>query len=1116
MLIYPKRKYDVTVDERSEDSSIVLRFKDKPEDMVRMVLQVAGFVVKGDGTDFHTSNNELNAFGKEIAKCLDAGCFPTEVPYTPSHELSEKSFKKRRYGFVDVLYKDGNNDTQIRKVLVFETVKAVAEPLVWLDTYINFSNHVISAELDTSSNVGQAKLDFNNGNYLASISNPFGSGLDSNLNLKTSLDSDSLPDSELNSGSNSELNSKLNSEEKSKGIAEMDESLGNSRDGSTLTDSKPNSELNSESNSELNSEPNSELNSEPNSKEDSKLPVDREVRKNNRPELIAPIMQPYTYNYLKLHELIPNIVQEISEGKTYFKSKVDGYMDFNFDFLFIDTDGRYVFALSHLYEQNGDLVPDPDMEIRLDPILQTVEALSFQDYRSYSKVYEETEQGTAINTGVKKSLNTFLKTWLKNLVDQGHFIDLSSAQIQEDFDENEYLDLVKNVKLDEVQKVEEIDSENTGTEISTSSLENGNSLIPVSRIMLSTRNFDSDLIEENRNFLDWDEANKFFEEIVAAQGSRGSRVDYSVMWDNGVSYENIIHLGNVEIEYGTTRKTLPYRVLESLVEFIHIEEGRFKHLNEDDSTQINSELSQIIDSVDFGFDTLPVLESLLPKISVKEIHIDIGEAAILTKSNYKEEQKFYRAAEELERSKELIGYVDSIGIEILWEDGKRFTDELNPLDIGQPLLIDYWKHYLTERISADHIERYQWKDHQALLFSSEIEGFESAMVYSKLLFAKWQDSDPITWKTVYVNGVKYIADRLKEVVIQLVELSEASKRQEIVEQFASKFDKSNSLLPFVSIAVENEHELKAALRNLRFKLREVLNKLDDDLHGTSEHYKWLIEELLGHEQTLVDSPVTLRLELPPTTHKNELERLNLNKEIEVLIDNNDMDQQNYTKEEKELLKQYTGYGGLQTDQIKAGALSEYYTPNALVEKMWQLAYSYGYTGGDVLEPAVGIGNFINYAPKDTRVVAYERSYYSAAITKILYPFVSIVNKDFESIFFNGNIHLKNNFLITPFDLIIGNPPYGEFKSKYGGMAERKFTKAQEYDQYFISRGLDLLNSGGLLVFLISSYFISSKSAYNKIKKEIANKAILLKAYRLPNASVDYTEVGTDIVIFRKR
>jgi hypothetical protein len=77
--------------------------------------------------------------------------------------------------------------------------------------------------------------------------------------------------------------------------------------------------------------------------------------------------------YRKLTVLIPTL-PEVPE---YAKFKVPGFMDLNLDLL-SRNDEIITVALSHYYEQNGDLIPDPDMVIRIDTKIETVEALTFQ------------------------------------------------------------------------------------------------------------------------------------------------------------------------------------------------------------------------------------------------------------------------------------------------------------------------------------------------------------------------------------------------------------------------------------------------------------------------------------------------------------------------------------------------------------------------------------------------------------------------------------------------------------------------------------------------------------------------------------------------------------------
>ena len=117
-------------------------------------------------------------------------------------------------------------------------------------------------------------------------------------------------------------------------------------------------------------------------------------------------------NYRKLSMLLPSLPR-VPE---YSKSIVPGFMDLNLDCL--EKNGRvYKIALSHYYKHpSGDMIPDPDMTMRVDTAAQTVEAQTYQDIYRYDEVYPDGE----VNQTMRRSLNTFLSQWFQNCIDQGH------------------------------------------------------------------------------------------------------------------------------------------------------------------------------------------------------------------------------------------------------------------------------------------------------------------------------------------------------------------------------------------------------------------------------------------------------------------------------------------------------------------------------------------------------------------------------------------------------------------------------------------------------------------------------------------------------------------------
>lgn len=247
----------------------------------------------------------------------------------------------------------------------------------------------------------------------------------------------------------------------------------------------------------------------------------------------------------------------------------------------------------------------------------------------------------------------------------------------------------------------------------------------------------------------------------------------------------------------------------------------------------------------------------------------------------------------------------------------------------------------------------------------------------------------------------------------------------------------------------------------------------------------------------------------------------LNKAIEEFLDKRDTDK--FSSSELLFLKYYSGYGGLEKYGAEGvGLLYEYYTPDAVIRKMWALAYKYGYKGGSVFEPACGTGDFFKYLPEEVDASGFETNPYSARIAKLLYPKVKIENKYFEENFIKGRdtIRTKTSEL-KKYSLVIGNPPYGNFQGKYAGMGEKSYTKANNYIDYFISRGLDMVETDGLLIYIIGAEVASGgvpflDQAMSPVKREIASKSELLDAYRLPNGIFERTDVLSDIIVLKKK
>lgn len=248
------------------------------------------------------------------------------------------------------------------------------------------------------------------------------------------------------------------------------------------------------------------------------------------------------------------------------------------------------------------------------------------------------------------------------------------------------------------------------------------------------------------------------------------------------------------------------------------------------------------------------------------------------------------------------------------------------------------------------------------------------------------------------------------------------------------------------------------------------------------------------------------------SYKNQHE---LNQAIENFISNNEYEKYDVLPDEvKSWFKKYTGAGGLEKQGAEGkGLLSEYYTPENIVKKMWEMTAQYIDTNGTkVLEPSVGIGRFLEYAPENTNFDVVEMNPTSAKITELLYPNANVTVGEFQEKFINKETNSPVKKVSPEYDIVIGNPPYGQYSGRYKGLGEGKGIARIEH--YFIKRGLDTLKENGVMSFIVPSSFLDS--SITKAKQEIGVNAELIDAYRLPENTFSTTSIGTDIIVLRKK
>ena len=238
-----------------------------------------------------------------------------------------------------------------------------------------------------------------------------------------------------------------------------------------------------------------------------------------------------------------------------------------------------------------------------------------------------------------------------------------------------------------------------------------------------------------------------------------------------------------------------------------------------------------------------------------------------------------------------------------------------------------------------------------------------------------------------------------------------------------------------------------------------------------------------------------------------------------------------TRSEQQILSQYVGWGGLVDafDESKAAWAGEYqqlkellspqeyasarestlnahYTSPAIIRSIYDTLDRMGFEKGNVLEPAMGIGNFFGMLPEkmqESRLYGVELDGITGRIARQLYPKADIKISGFE----------KTDYPNDFFDVAIGNVPFGQYK-----VADKQYDKNNFLiHDYFFAKTLDKVRPGGVVAFVTSKGTMDKKSP--EVRKYLAQRAELMGAVRLPNTAFKEnagTEVTSDILFFKKR
>lgn len=268
-----------------------------------------------------------------------------------------------------------------------------------------------------------------------------------------------------------------------------------------------------------------------------------------------------------------------------------------------------------------------------------------------------------------------------------------------------------------------------------------------------------------------------------------------------------------------------------------------------------------------------------------------------------------------------------------------------------------------------------------------------------------------------------------------------------------------------------------------------------------------------------------------------------------------------SEDQKEILRQYSGFGGLKcvlnpvnnlmdtiswpkselelfpmvaelhrtirestaTEQeykdymgsIKNSILTAFYTPSEVVQTISDIFKENEIPISRFLDPSAGMGEFSNAfdLPRDSEKINFEKD----LITGKILLYVNENNNEHTHVEGFERIESRyNNY----FDVVSSNIPFGEmnvFDSEFMKTDKLHRDSTRAIHNYFFIKGVETLRDGGILAFVTSQGVLNS-SNNKEVRQWLMDNTNLISVIRLPNnlfVENAGTEVGSDLIILQK-
>lgn len=838
--------------------------------------------------------------------------------------------------------------------------------------------------------------------------------------------------------------------------------------------------------------------------------------------------------YSKFVELFPDFLTDYK----YLKLESDlGFMT-----LSLDKIGSNSVAMAHYYEQNGDLMVDPEIVFDIDSKNKTLTAISYQqDGMSIYKTYEP-------DSDEQDNCNSFVDTWFNNISTQAyrpvkainiHGKEITFANVLS-MDKNENEDNTIVISENGVSR-EYIIEQKRDNIVNVVDKESGEYAVEVDLENRVAVKFISSFSDNQKN--------QFFEYFK----------DYDAVYNK----ESFIQSTAKALLLGA--ETDDDYVIIKHIEMIDNDPDNVKEVND-----ISSEKS-FAEQVDEALGGVLPFYTSLKVCDTPQLLLDVGceqLPMLYTQKHLKNailppDEKNHRHGLEIEQIKRLPELL-SHPVMIIDSPNRKdsiivVTSEVDKSD--NPIIVSIKPNgkgrYEVENVSSNFITSVYGRNN----FS---EYFRKIVQSDNLLFCDKQKSQAMfeRWGEQYSELTNNLDFNI--IIHQSRNIVKGMQQENNAEQLSffenSTLEDTEVEIPFAvgdeidygerHYTISKIDKEKNTVTLLDYNTGWYPISHDEDLSMVIAEFEAVREKEIVESEALATKPNNfVKIDDEGSVNSGSLsenfvitdeqlgvggpkQKFNRNVTAIQLLKKIEEENRNITKDEQQVLSEYVGWGGIpeafdknnsswsqEYEQLKnllteeeyqnaiGSVLNAHYTQPVVINAMYTALSELGFSGGKILEPAAGVGNFIGCAPENIAdrsfFTAVEIDSISGRIAKQLYPESEVQVCGYE------NAKLRAG----TFDVAVGNVPFGDYS-----VVDKKYNRdhAMIHD-YFFLKTLEMIRPNGVIAFITSKGTMDKQSS--KIRKQIDEKAEFIGAIRLPNTAFKAnagTTVVSDIIFLKKR